>query len=167
MSWFGKKIECEVIGTNGKPKKIRISEKEFNLLVTEGKVRVLNTPEALSSLQEYYTHHYKFLISLQPHYQEAASITIYRLWQAFIESYPDIRLFRNADNSKQIDYLRKVGKFIESMLFDEIASRGAVLFQLYLVAVIRNDKQMIALIADALEPFNKAGYERLRLVGEL
>ena len=39
MGWFEKKVECEVLGSDGKPKKVKVSEKQFNQWKTEGKIR--------------------------------------------------------------------------------------------------------------------------------
>jgi hypothetical protein len=38
MTWFGKKVELEVVGSNGKPKMVKISERQFNQWAAKGKV---------------------------------------------------------------------------------------------------------------------------------
>jgi hypothetical protein len=38
MGWFRKKVEVEVVGSDGKPKRVKIPERQFNEWAAEGKV---------------------------------------------------------------------------------------------------------------------------------
>lgn len=39
MSWFGTKVELEVVGSDGKPHKVKIPERQFKQWAAEGKIR--------------------------------------------------------------------------------------------------------------------------------
>ena len=161
MAWFQKKVEVHLIGEDGKPKTVKVPEKQLDQWVAEGKLKLLDEDQVdkEAMINEFSEIIANYELS-PPKSQIAVAIGLAITWKAFNARFGSVEEFTNISRKEQIEYMKLLDDYQTLLLSKGLVldAVGPMLMKMYLAPLIEGDHDLAQQMAMKLEPINQKGW---------